>query len=381
MARQKYPRVHEIEALGGKDIGALQIVEVGVDAIRPYGGNPRDNENAVKPVAASIEEFGFQAPVLLDGDGTLLAGHTRLKAAKELGLKTVPAIYITGLTPVEARAYRLADNRAGAINGWDVGKLKDELKALKGKFRMERFGFGKDELEALRDEFRVDAMGEGDVDAEIRHRVKPGDVWRLGEHRLVCGDGTNGITCTEALRGEFAAACVSRPRTGDRARTEKLMRQAIVQTDGSVLFHLKPGFLSWARPAWEEAGGVWSTFIVNTGGEEPGPTMPHAFSAWLYGWNRLRKHWFIGERGKADAWEFRDTGRASASLQITGEAIANSTTPGRTVFDPSAGDGDTLIAAEMACRRAVCIEDDPEACARIIARWEAFTHREAGRDG
>lgn len=180
-----------------------------------------------------------------------------------------------------------------------------------------------------------------------------------------------------ALDGMNADACVTRPDEGGRETTEGLMRQACACTEGAVYFHVKPDALAWAKPAWENTGGTWSTFIFNVGQEEPGPTVPHTFSAYIYGWNAKRKHWFCGERNKPDVWEFRDTEKAPRSLLFAGEAIRNSTVPGKTVFDPAAANGDTLLAAEMACRRAVCVERDPDACARIIACWEAFTHRQA----
>lgn len=372
----------DLSALGQKETAPLRVVMVGLGDIRPYGGNPRKNEKAVKPVAESIGEFGFQSPVLLDRDGTILAGHTRYAAAKALGMEAVPAVYLGDLTPVEARAYRLADNKAGSGATWNVEKLRAELKALGGRFKMERFGFGDKELKALQDEFRVDSMSERSLgDAKASGRCSPGDVWRLGNHILVCGDGGDPVTNTEALGGEFAAACVTRPSFEDRAATERVMRQALVHTEGAVYFHLKPAFLSWAKPAWEAAGGTCSTFIINVRGEEPGPVCPHSFSAWIYGWNRLKAHYFCGERNKADVWDFADSERGTQYLLFAGEAMANSTVPEDVVFDPCAGEGDTLVAAEMACRKAVCVENSPEACDRIIARWEAFTHREATRDG
>lgn len=362
-----------------KEQTPVEIVEARLDAIRPYERNPRKNEKAVPAVAASIKAFGFQAPILVDGDGVILAGHTRYLAAKKLGMETAPVTYIRNLTPVEARAYRLADNRVGAGTAWNIGRLRQELKAIEGKFKMERFGFKKNELKAFLDEFRVDLMRESREEGTPGTAVRPGETWKLGQHILVCGEGIDGRTNTAALGGELAAACITRPYFADRERTERLMRQALVQTAGAAYFHVRPPFLSWAKPAWENAGGIWSTFIINRGGTEGGPVVPHEFSAYIYGWNRARGRYFIGDRGKVDVWEFGDTEQAAGRLRFAGEAMANSSIPEQMIFDPCAGEGDTLIAAEMGCRRAVCVESDPELCGRIIDRWESFTHRKAAR--
>ena len=377
MAKRKtIIHMDQVKSMDSHENTRLEIIEEPIVNVHPYEGNPRKNEKAVPSVAESIRTFGFQAPILVDGDGVILAGHTRYMAARSLGLETVPVIRIGNLRPVEARAYRLADNKVGAGTAWNIGRLKEELKSIRGKFSLEMLGFGADELKVYFDDFEVDLMSDRCVPENLR-KVEPGEVWKLGNHILACMDGTDGATNTELLDGRPAMACITRPWFDDRDRTERLTRQAIVQTEGACYFHLKPGFLAWAKPAWENAGGVWSTFIVNHGGAEPGPCVEHSFSAWLYGWNSQRGHYFIEERNKSDVWDFEDTEDASRYLLFAGEAIKNSTIPERTVFDPCAGDGDTLMAAEMGCRRAVCVESDPERCAYIIARWEGFTHRKA----
>lgn len=378
MKRQRAVTKEDLDAIEGREETRMEIVQVSLDDLHPYANNPRKNEKAVQPVAESIRNFDFSSPILLDSEGVILAGHTRYLAAKSLGLETVPAIYVDDLTPVEARAFRLADNKVGMGTAWNLEKLKAELRALKGKFKMELFGFGEDEIKVCLDDFSVAAMTEEPLaEIEERHRVIRGQIWRLGDHVLACGEGTDGLTNEKVLGGELAQACVTRPNVLDWSRTEKLMRQALLHTTGAVYFHVKPNFLHLAKPAWEDAGGTWSTFIINKGGEEIGPVVPHSFSAWLYGWNRQRKHYFIDERNNVDVWEYKATENASENLLFCGEAIRNSTIPERIVFDPAAGLGDTLMAAEMACRKSVCVENNPEACSRILSRWENFTHREA----
>lgn len=198
-----------------KESRKLEVDLVPLEAIRPYERNPRKNDEAVGPVAESIGSFDFWSPILCDADGIILAGHTRYKAAKRLGMERVPVAYIRDLAPVEARAYRLADNRVGEGTGWNIGRLKEELKAVGCNFRMERFGFGEKELKALRDEFRVDMMAET-RETETGKKVELGQIWRLGYHIVSCGDGTDGRANSELLGGGLADMAITRPHFDDR---------------------------------------------------------------------------------------------------------------------------------------------------------------------
>ena len=117
-----------------------------VAELNPYANNPRNNENAVDAVAASIEQFGFKVPVIVDSDGVIIAGHTRLKAAKKLGIEKVPCVIADDLTPEQVRAFRLADNKVGELASWDEDKLAEELASLDGLFDFELFGFRADDF-------------------------------------------------------------------------------------------------------------------------------------------------------------------------------------------------------------------------------------------
>ncbi len=124
----------------GVKMADLKVKEWAIGDVHPYPGNPRINDEAVQAVAESIKEFGWQQPIVVDADGTVIAGHTRLKAAKRLGMETVPVIVASDLTPEQVQAYRLADNKVGELATWDMGKLGEELDGLLD-FDMGRFGF------------------------------------------------------------------------------------------------------------------------------------------------------------------------------------------------------------------------------------------------
>lgn len=164
----------------------LQIVYKNVDELTPYENNPRNNDNAVEAVAKSIKEFGFKVPLVIDKDGEIAAGHTRLKAAKELGLEEVPCIIADDLTPEQVKAFRLADNKVAEFAEWDFELLNNELFELDEiNFDMEQFGFEID----LQEETSVI---EDDFDGGLKEEtgIKQGDVFQLGRHRLMCGDST-----------------------------------------------------------------------------------------------------------------------------------------------------------------------------------------------
>ena len=166
----------------------MNIIEKSIEELRAYENNPRHNEKAVDAVAASIREFGWKNPIVIDKNNVIAAGHTRLLAAKKLGLKTVPCIVADDLTEEQIRAFRLADNKTAELAEWDEELLAEELKLLEN-IDMEQFGFdGLEELieetrEATEDDFNEDEI-------TIEPTTKPGDIWQLGEHRLICGDST-----------------------------------------------------------------------------------------------------------------------------------------------------------------------------------------------
>lgn len=183
----------------------LKIVYKKISDLTPYENNPRLNDGAVDAVAKSIEEFGFKVPIVIDKDGVIVAGHTRLKAAKQLQIDEVPCIVAEDLNEEELKAFRLADNKVSELAGWDWDKLQDELEQLQemdidmGEFGFE-FNLQKEETEVIEDDF--------DCELEEETNIKQGDIFQLGRHRLMCGDSTS-LEDVQKLAGGGASRPVS----------------------------------------------------------------------------------------------------------------------------------------------------------------------------
>jgi DNA modification methylase len=184
---------------------ALQIEMWTLDRVRPYENNPRNNDDAVDAVAASIREFGFSQPIVVDSDSVIIVGHTRLKAAQKLGLDRVPVVVASHLSPDQVRAYRIADNKTAEIAEWNYDLLPIELSALQeANYDLGLLGFSSDELAKLMDTGVSEGLTDPDdvplpPDEAI---TQPGDLWILGNHRLLCGDSSNPEHLDRLLAGK-----------------------------------------------------------------------------------------------------------------------------------------------------------------------------------
>lgn len=174
----------------------MKIFERKISELIPYENNPRKNDSAVDAVAASIKEFGFKVPIIIDRDGVIVAGHTRLKAAKKLGMETVPCIIADDLSPKQIQAFRLADNKTAELADWDFDMLSVELSDL-DDIDMSEFGFDMSEFEEPAEATEDDY----DYDSPVEPRVKQNDVWVLGAHRLMCGDSTSPADMAKLIGG------------------------------------------------------------------------------------------------------------------------------------------------------------------------------------
>jgi ParB-like chromosome segregation protein Spo0J len=172
-----------------------QIRMMNIDAVKPYENNPRKNDKAVDAVAASIKEFGFKQPIVVDKDMVIIVGHTRLKAARKLGMKEVPVLVADDLTPEQVKAYRLADNKTAELADWDISKLGEELNGI-FDIDMSSFGFDMSKIEEAE---AVDDGYEGEPPKDPI--TKKGEVWKLGAHRIMCGDATNPDDVKKLLGG------------------------------------------------------------------------------------------------------------------------------------------------------------------------------------
>lgn len=184
----------------------MKIIEKKVEELIPYVNNPRNNEAAVDFVASSIKEFGFKNPIIIDKENVIVAGHTRLAAAKKLGLESVPCIMADDLSEQQIKAFRLADNKTAELATWDLEKLEIELEGI-DDLEMTDFGF-----EELEDSGDVVEVIEDEVPAVPEEpKSKLGDIFKLGRHRLICGDSTDPKTLEILMGGGRSRTSIHRP--------------------------------------------------------------------------------------------------------------------------------------------------------------------------
>ena len=384
--------------------------------LTPYENNPRDNDASVPRVKASIQEFHFQSPILVDPDGVVIAGHTRLKAALELGLAEVPVVVVDDLTPEQVRAYRLADNKAGEASEWLDAMLAEELAMIEG-IDMSEFGFDVPEVEdADLDGFGM-GMGDGSEDEvpevdEVEPTVKRGQVWRLGEHRLMCGDSTSKEDVDRLMQGERAEMCFTDPPwnvnygADDNPKYKK--RQILNDSMPDDQFHrfFEIVFTNLKNVMWgggmlycvmaseywgmvmevlEKVGMHWSSTLIWVKDQFCLSRKDYhtRYEPIWYGWesSEARRH-PLDDRTQDDVWEF-DRPRVSVEhpmmkpVALVCRALSNSSNRGDIVVDLFGGSGTTLIACEQTQRRCRMMELDPRYCDVIIARWEKATGRKA----
>jgi site-specific DNA-methyltransferase (adenine-specific) len=174
----------------------MKIQEWELTQIKPYENNPRKNDAAVDKVAASIQEFGFKVPIIVDRNGVIVAGHTRLKAAEKLGLKTAPVIVAEDLNDEQVKAFRLADNKTAEFAEWDIESLESELADI-SDIDMDQFGF---DMDAFREDGAAEII-EDEIPENVETKCKLGDLWKLGNHRLICGDSTDATVIDRLMDG------------------------------------------------------------------------------------------------------------------------------------------------------------------------------------
>ncbi len=385
----------------------------------PYARNARTHSDAqVAQIAASIAEFGFTNPILAGSDGVIVAGHGRLAAAQKLGLDAVPVVVLDHLTPTQRRALVIADNRIAENAGWDDELLRVELEALQVEgFDLDLTGFDADALAELLAGDEPDGEGETDDDAvpEVSETPvsRPGDVWLLGGHRLLCGDATVAATYRTLLDSEpvdmvftdppynvnYANSAKDKLRGKDRAILNDnlgdgfydfllaALTPTIAHCRGGIYVAMSSSELDVLQAAFRAAGGKWSTFIIwakNTF------TLGRAdyqrqYEPILYGWPEgAQRHW-CGDRDQGDVWSIKkpqknDLHPTMKPVELVERAIRNSSRPGNVVLDPFGGSGTTLIAAEKSGRLARLIELDPKYADVIVRRWQDWTGDRATRE-
>ncbi|MGV0961568.1 MAG: site-specific DNA-methyltransferase [Limnohabitans sp.] len=388
----------------------------------PYARNARTHsEEQVAQIAASIVEFGFTNPILAGSDGVIVAGHGRLAAAQKLGLDTVPVVVLDHLTPTQRRALIIADNRIAENAGWDDAVLRIELQSLQEDgFDLDITGFDADALAEIMagEDTTVDGQTDDDAvpEAPVTPISRPGDVWELGNHRLLCGDATDPASY-DALMADAQADMVftDPPYNVDYANSAKdkmrgkdrpilndnlgdgfydfllaALTPMLSRCAGATYIAMSSSELDTLQQAFRAAGGKWSTFIIwakNTF------TLGRAdyqrqYEPILYGWPEGQNRHWCGDRDQGDVWNIKkpqknDLHPTMKPVELVERAIRNSSRPGDIVLDPFGGSGTTLIAAEKSGRVARLIELDPKYVDVIIRRWQDWTGNRTvrARDG
>lgn len=390
----------------------LQIQYKPIQDLIPYARNSRTHNDAqVAQIAASIKEFGWTNPVLLDGENGIIAGHGRVLAAQKLGQKEIPTIELSHMTENQKRAYIIADNKLALNAGWDNDMLFTEFTDLKDAgYDLGLTGFSDDEIRALTPEVINEGLVDEDQTPEppAEPKTKPGDIYQLGKHRLMCGDSTS-IEALETLcDGQLVDMWLTDPpynvayegKTKDALKIKndsmadddfrQFLRDSYVAAD-SVM---KPGavFYIWHadsegynfRGAAKDAGWqvrqclIWKKQTMVMGRQD----YHWKHEPCLYGWKDGAGHLWSADRKQTTILEFDRPSRNGEHPTMKPVALfeyqmLNNTKGGDIVLDSFGGSGTTLIAAEKNGRVARLMELDPKYCDVIVQRWEEFTGKKA----
>lgn len=386
-----------------------------VGKLVPYDRNPRTHSpEQISQISASIAEFGFLNPILVDTTAGIIAGHGRLQAAKQLGLAQVPVVVLDHLTEAQKRAYVIADNKLALNAGWDEDLLRSEMTALAAEnFDLPIIGFSDDELAALlADPTVIDGQTDEDSVPEVPETpvAKPGDLWRLGNHLLLCGDSTILDNVEKVLDGALADMVFTDPPYnvdyGNSAKDKMRGKSRAIMNDnlgdgfekflydacvnmltvckGALYVCMSSSELHSLQKVFVEAGGKWSTFVIwakNTF------TLGRAdyqrqYEPILYGWKQGNDHYWCGARDQGDVWFVNKPVRnelhpTMKPVELVERAINNSSKTRDIVLDCFGGSGTTLIACEKLNRQCRMIEMDPKYVDVIVKRWEEFTGQKA----
>ena len=400
----------------------------------PYARNPRVvPEVAVAKVAASLAEYGWRQPIVVDAQGVIVVGHTRLLAARRLGMAQVPVHVATDLTPQQIKAYRLADNRTAEESSWDLELLPLEVSELADLgYDLDLLGFDADELTRLA---ISPAEGLTDPDevpeAPDEPVTRPGDLIILGSHRLLCGDATDLSQVKLLMAGERASLMATDPpylvdydggnhpqtwgNGGKQAGRDVATRHWDAYTDHDSAVDFYQNYLAAAlaealteRPLLYQWFGMMRVEVVLAAWRANG-LLPHQVIIWhksrsvlgrsdfMYDYEPCLYGWAGGQRPAAElrppaeataVWEVASTIEDGATgihptqkpVELIRRPITWHTTPGEAIYEPFAGSGTAIIAAEMTGRRCFALELSPAFCDVIVTRWENFTGHRAVRD-
>lgn len=384
-----------------------QFKLVDIDKLVPYARNARTHSpEQILQLRASIREFGFVNPVLIDDAFNVLAGHGRIMAARAEGIKEVPCVFVSHLTEAQKRAYILADNRIALNAGWDMELLRVELEELRDlDFDLDLTGFDENEITELFNDSDDTEVEDDDFDLtaalEEAAFVLPGDVWTLGRHRLICGDATDAGTVKKLMDGRKANLVLTDPpynvsfesASGLKIKNDSMKGEQFyaflfsafhnladnLESGGSAyIFHADTEGENFRR-AFREAGFhlsgtcIWAkdSFVM---GRSPYQWQHEPI---LYGWLKTGTHkWYAG-RSEATIWNFSKPKRnadhpTSKPLDLLAYPIKNSSQPNGIVLDTFGGSGSTLIACEQSDRLCLMLEVDEKYASVILRRYAEF---------
>jgi DNA modification methylase len=380
----------------------MQIEQVPVEKLIPYVNNSRTHsEEQVAQIAASIREFGFNNPVLIDKDDTIIAGHGRIQAARKLGLAEVPCVRLEHLTETQRKAYIIADNRLALNAGWNEELLTIELNDLLADgFALDILGFDSDELKSLLDPVTpTEGLTDEDEVPEVPEepKTKPGDIYQLGRHRLMCGDSTSIDAVEKLMDGQKADMVFTDPPYGvdykginndSKDGLEDLLRGAFgnyfaVSKSGAAMYCFHSDkcadiFHSVFREFFHFSSMIiWAKNSLTLSQTD----YQSQHEPCLYGWMKNGSHSWYSDRKQTSVWRFdkeKVVGHTTPKpVALVEKAVTNSSKSGDLVIDFFGGSGSTLIAAEKTGRNCYMMELDPKYCDVIVKRWEDFTGKKA----
>jgi DNA modification methylase len=408
-----------------KVMNNLQVLYKNIDELREYERNPRRNEEVVGRMIDCIREFGFRIPIVAKSDGEIVDGHLRFKAAKAMGLTEIPVVLADGLSDAQIKAFRLVANQSANWADFDEELLKIELEDLKAlDFDLNLTGFDFDEIQKYLSE--EEPLEEDFSDfKEVAEAKKPaisklGDLWLLGNHRLLCGDSLDEKSYETLMNGQFADITVTDPpynvnfrvnrnpdREGLLGGSKKIANDSLgadfpafldaacplilTRTRGAVYIFMAVRELTTLQSAFERAGGhienwlIWAKHHFAVGKTH----YHHQFEPILYGWDSVEKGgthcghpFWCGDTTQSDVWNApkNDSNPLHPTMKpvaLIERALKNSSQKGDCVLDPFGGSGTTLIAAEHLDRKAFLIEIEPRYVDITIQRWQNLTGKPA----
>jgi site-specific DNA-methyltransferase (adenine-specific) len=375
----------------------MEVLNLKLNEIHPYEKNPRNNKDAVDGVAASIREFGFKVPIIIDKDNIIVAGHTRFLAAKKLGLEQVPCIKADDLTPEQIKAFRLADNKVAEKAEWDFKLLGEELADI--TMDMEQFGF-----ELLGE--NIEILEDDVPDIPEVAKSKPGDIYKLGKHTLMCGDSTKLEDVEKLMNGVKADLLITDPpynvdyegSNGMKIQNDKFeegeefckfLTDAFncandVMKSGAVFYiwHADVETYNFIKACknvnWKVRQFlIWVKSSLVLGMKD----YQTQHEPCLYGWKE-GSHLWASDRKQTTILNFdkpkkNDIHPTMKPIALFDYEIRNNTKQDDVVLDLFGGSGTTIMACEQDGRVAYSMELDPRYVDAIVERWENFTGRKA----